>query len=372
MSSHAHDGMLKRTLLAATLALSTALPVLGQVDARVPSTQRPSPLESVLDAAKALEPLETVMVSVDGELLAERGYRGHSVGDPTNIKSASKTVVATLVGMAIARGDIDSVDQPIADFLADDFPENPDPRLSEITVGNLLSMQAGLQPTSGPEYGRWVASRNWVRNALERDFETDPGGPMLYSTGSTHLLSAILTEATGESTLALARDYFEPVDDFAIGGWERDPQGIYLGGNQMAMSPRSLLAFSEVWRSGGLAEDGTRLLTAEWVDKAWTEYTHSRFTGDGYGYGWFLREIGGEEVHYAWGYGGQMLYIVPSLGLSVVMTSDENLPSAANGHRDHLHELLAEIIGVVRDEAAEVEPDAVPPAATQPERKPTG
>src|SRR5690606_36146316 len=140
------------------------------------------------------------------------------------------------------------------------------------------------------------------------------------------------------------RDWFAPVDDFAIGGWERDPQGIYLGGNQMAMSPRSLLAFGEVYRNGGLAPDGTRVISEDWIEQSWIERTQSRFTGDGYGYGWFLRDIAGADVRYAWGYGGQMLYIVPELALSVVMTSDENSPSAANGHRDALHALMGEII----------------------------
>ncbi|MDV3250879.1 beta-lactamase family protein [Devosia sp. BK] len=307
-------------------------------------------LAPILENAETLEPLETVMVAVDGKIIAERGYAGHTVDEPTNIKSASKTVVSALVGIAIDKGLIDGVDQKISDFLSDDFPEDADPRLNDVTVGNLLSMQAGLAPTSGPNYGRWVASRNWVREALDQPFETDPGGRMLYSTGSTHLLSAILTKASGESSLALAREWFGAVDDFGIGGWERDPQGIYLGGNQMAMSPRSLLAFGEVYRTGGLAPDGSRVLSAEWVEQSWTERTNSRFTGDGYGYGWFLREIGGEDVRYAWGYGGQMLYIVPSLDLTVVMTSDENSPSAGNGHRDALHTLLAEIIGAVRDE----------------------
>jgi len=341
--------MLTRPLLLAAALLAT-LPVSAQ------------DLDSILENATSLEPLEAVMVSVDGEIIAERGYDGHSVDDPTNIKSASKTVVSALIGMAIDRGDIESADQPIADFLADDFPEDADPRLNDITIGNLLSMQAGLAPTSGPNYGRWIASANWVRNALAQDFETDPGGPMLYSTGSSHLLSAILTKATGESSLAVARDWFADVDDFRIGGWERDRQGIYLGGNQMAMSPRSLLAFGEVYRNDGLNAEGERVISQDWITKSWTQRTTSRFTGDGYGYGWFLREIGGEDVRYAWGYGGQMLYVVPSLELTVVMTSDENSPSAANGHRDALHALLGEIIAAVKAE----QPEAAPvPAKTE-------
>ena len=158
-----------------TLLLAVVIPVCLPAYA-----QQGPPLAAILDEAAQLEPLETVMVAVDGELIAERGYAGHSVDTPTNIKSASKTIVSALVGMAIDRGVLDGVDQPIADFLADDFPENPDPRLEQITIGNLLSMQAGLTPTSGPNYGRWVASGNWVRAALDQPFANDPGGSMLY------------------------------------------------------------------------------------------------------------------------------------------------------------------------------------------------
>ncbi|WP_172123333.1 MULTISPECIES: serine hydrolase [unclassified Devosia] len=305
-------------------------------------------LAQILTTAEQLEPLETVIVAQHGEVLAERGYRGHSVTDPTNIKSASKTILATLVGIAIERGVLEGVDQPIATILDEELPDDPDPRLERVTIGNLLSMQAGLQPTSGPNYGRWIASRNWVRAALDQPFADEPGGRMLYSTGSSHLLSAALTEATGETTLALARDWLGGIEGFSIAGWERDPQGIYLGGNEMAMSPRSLLAFGEMFRSGGLAANGERVLPQSWIDQSWTRRTTSRFNADGYGYGWFLTSIGGEEVRYAWGYGGQMLYLVPALDLTVVMTSDASLPAASTGHRDDLKALLAQIIAAVR------------------------
>lgn len=326
----------------------------------IPATSVAQELDALLDDAARLDALEVVLVSQDGEMIAERSYGGHSPDAPTNIKSASKTVISALVGIAIERGVLEGVEQKLVELLPDDLPEDADPRLDDITVGHLLSMQAGLAPTSGANYGRWVVSRNWVRSALSQPFETDPGGRMLYSTGSTHLLSAILTREGEASTLALAREWFAPVDEFAIGGWERDPQGIYLGGNQMAMSPRSLLAFGEVFRNDGIAENGERVISEEWIAQSWTQRTNSRFTGDGYGYGWFLRDIAGEPVRYAWGYGGQMLYVVPSLELSVVMTSDENSPSAANGHRDALHALMGDIIVAVRD----TENAAIPEAAT--------
>jgi CubicO group peptidase (beta-lactamase class C family) len=310
--------------------------------------QPPLTLASILGDAQELEPLKTVLVSQNGKIVAERAFNGHSLGASTNIKSASKSIISCLVGMAIDRGLLEGPEQKIAPILRAELPENPDPRIHEITIGNLLSMQAGLGRMSGPNYGRWVASGNWVRFALAAPFDADPGGPMLYSTASTHLLSAILTKVGRRSALALARDWLEPVEDFRIGSWERDPQGIYLGGNQMAMSARSLLAFGEIYRNGGRTPAGRQVISQDWIDRSWQVRTHSRFSGDGYGYGWFLRTIGGEEVKFGWGYGGQMLYIVPSLGLTVVMTSEESGPSARSGYRDQLHDLLAEIIGVVK------------------------
>lgn len=339
--------MIKRRTLLSVLPLALAAPqVLAQAVPQPPA-RNPS-IKNVLDDARSLEALKVVLVSREGELLAERAFNGHSIGESTNIKSASKSVISAMVGIAINNGLLEGVDQPIAPLLESELPRDRDPRLSEVTIGNLLSMQAGLARMSGPNYGRWVSSRNWVRFALSEPFDGEPGGQMLYSTASTHLLSAILTRVGRKSTLALAREWLEPVEGFRIGSWERDPQGIYLGGNQMAMTASSLLAFGRLYQNDGKTEKGVQVIPQDWIKQSWTPRTNSRFSGDGYGYGWFLRRIGGEDVKFGWGYGGQMLYVVPSLGLTVVMTSNENAPSARTGYRDDLHLLLGEIIGAVR------------------------
>ncbi len=332
-----------RVVALALVALTVlTLPAAAQVAAPV------STLLEELALRQELGPLKTVMVARDGKVLAERGYRGNRVTDSTNIKSASKSIISALVGIAIDKGLLEGPDQKIAPILKTDLPASPDPRINDITIGNLLSMQAGLGRLSGPNYGRWVASSNWVRTALAQPFDDDPGGEMLYSTASTHLLSAILTKVSGKSTLALASDWLGLLEGFRIGSWDRDPQGIYLGGNQMAMSARSLLAFGELYRNGGRATSGQQLVSSEWIAASWQHRTNSRFSGDEYGYGWFGRQIAGEEIHFAWGYGGQMLYIVPSLDLTVVMTSAESGPSARNGYRDALHLVLGEIITRVK------------------------
>lgn len=330
-------------LLGACLLL--AAPFVSATPPDTSTAAQAQALDTVLDDAQTMSPLRTVLVARDGIVLAERGYHGASPTRPANIKSASKSVVSALVGIAIERGLLEGVDQPIAPLLADRLPPDPDPRLAQVTIGHLLSMQAGLESTSGRGYGSWVAQRDWVRAALARPFAQAPGGTMVYSTGSTHLLSAILTRVGGKPTRELAREWLGPQAGFAIASWDRDPQGIDFGGNQMAMTPRSLLAFGEIYRNHGRSTSGEQLLPATWIAQSWVPRTRSVYTGDGYGYGWFARTIGGQDVRFAWGHGGQMLYVVPALGMTVAMTSDPDARAAGSGHLADLHALLARILG---------------------------
>lgn len=300
----------------------------------------PALLGRALDTAGNLEPLRSLIVAQDGRIIAERRFSGPPTDRPVNVKSVSKVVIAALTGIAIARGMFTGTDQTIAPLLADKLPADPDPRLHRITLDHLLSMRAGLERTSGVNYGSWVTSRDWVRHALSRPFVAEPGGPMLYSTGNSHLLSAALTRASGRSTLALARAWLGEPLGIAVPAWPRDPQGIYFGGNDMLLSPRALLRLAEMHRLGGML-DGRRVLPEAWVRACWTPRTTSAFTGARHGYAWFLAESGGHRRHFAWGFGGQMIHVVPSLGLSIVMTSDPTQRSGGSGgHARDLHGLV--------------------------------
>lgn len=300
-------------------------------------------LEPVLEQAQRLDRLRTLIVARNGEILIERAFRGPPPDRPVNVKSVAKSLISALVGIAIDRDLLQGVEQPIAPILRDRLPKNPDPRLARITVGDLLSMRAGLERTSGPNYGRWVSSRDWVRFALARPFVDEPGGRMLYSTGSSHLLSAILTKVSGRTTLQLAREWLGQPLGIAIPPWTRDPQGIYFGGNEMALSPRALLRFGEMYRQDGRI-DGGQVVPRTWIEASWRPLTSSPFTGHSCGYGWFVAQAGSHPVYYAWGYGGQMLYVVPDLALTVVITSDPDHPSGRDGYVRVLHALLADAI----------------------------
>jgi CubicO group peptidase (beta-lactamase class C family) len=119
-----------------------------------PATAQQTRLEAAFTRAAGLEPLHTLIVAQHGTVLAERRFRGPPPDQPVNIKSASKSVLAALVGIAIARGHRRGVDQPMAPLLQDKMPSAADPRLSQITIGNLLAMRAGQERTSGTLYGR--------------------------------------------------------------------------------------------------------------------------------------------------------------------------------------------------------------------------
>jgi CubicO group peptidase (beta-lactamase class C family) len=276
-----------------------------------------------------------------GNIVGERYFRGAAATTPANIKSASKSVISALVGIALHEGKLRALDQPLAELLPADA-RGLDSAKRAITLEDLLTMRAGLQSTSFGNYGAWVSSRNWVRDALRRPMVAPPGhlgGPMLYSTGSTHLLSAALARATGMSTHAYAQRVLARPLGFRLRGWTTDPQGIHFGGNEMRMTPREMLAFGTLYLNGGRAPDSTQVVPRAWIDSSWVVRTHSPFNGNGYGYGWWHRRLGGHDVHFAWGYGGQFVFVVPDLQLVVVTTSDPDM-ERERGHLDAIYGLL--------------------------------
>ena len=150
-----------------------------------------------------------------------------------------------------------------------------------------------------------------------------PGARMIYSTGNTHLLSAILSKATGLSPLEFARQNLGEKLGFRLAPWPQDPQGIYFGGNDMELTPRQMLAFGQLFLDGGEYR-GRHVVSPEWIDASFETRTESeREPGRYYGYGWWIRDMAGFRTPYAWGFGGQFILIVPAIDLVVVTTSME-------------------------------------------------
>lgn len=318
-------------------AKSESVPPPAAVKRAMAPTLDSSRLAAAYDRARELPRLRSMLVQWKGEIVGEEYFHGATQSSRANIKSASKSVISVLIGIALARGDIDSTNQPIGELLRAET-RGLDSVKRGITVSNLLSMRAGLQSTSFDQYGSWVTSRNWVANALRRPMVAEPGGDMIYSTGSTHLLSAILTRASGTSTHRYAQMHlFQPLG-IELRPWQRDPQGIFFGGNDMYLTPRQMLAFGKLYLDRGRVGE-RQILPAEWVDSSWTERTSSPWNGNRYGYGWWTRTSQQHTVRFAWGYGGQFIFVVPELQLIVVTTSDSET-SRDGSHTWTLHRIL--------------------------------
>ena len=311
--------------------------------------------EALDGEARQLARLHSLIVSRRGELIFERYYNGIRPERPANIKSASKSVISALVGIAVDRKLVPSVNTPIATY----FPEllkDPDPRKRGITVEHLLTMRPGLEGTSNRNYGAWVTSKNWVRHALARPMFAAPGEEMEYSTGNTHLLSAILTRATGTTTWAFANEALARPLGFTLPQWPRDPQGIYFGGNDMLMTPRQMVAFGELYLNQGKTSAGAQVVPAAWVQRSCDGRARNRrpggpgFNGNvddplrdrEYGFGWWVYEIRGYDTCFAWGYGGQYIFVLPELDMVIVTTSSPDVSEERRGHRRALFNVLNE------------------------------
>ena len=309
--------------------------------ARIDATRLQTILSNFETAAKEQHRIKAVVVSLGGKTVFAKAFRGPSADRTVNIKSVSKTVVATLLGVARQRSVIDSLDQTLGELAPELIPSGASARIASLTLQNLVTMQAGLERTSGRAYGVWVNSENWIHHVLSRPFVDEPGGRMLYSTGDTHVLGAVLSQLTGRSLYELANDWLGKPLGIKFAPWTRDPQGYYLGGNEMALSPLHLVKLGELYLANGVI-NGQKLLDPNWVQDAFTPRTRSVYSGDGYGYGWFLRQLADEPAAYARGYGGQVLHVLPNMSLAVVITSDEKQRARSNGYMGVLHKLVAE------------------------------
>jgi CubicO group peptidase (beta-lactamase class C family) len=185
-----------------------------------------------------------------------------------------------------------------------------------------------------------VTSRNWVRHALDRPMVSDPGTSMEYSTGTSHILSAILTKAARKSTHQLAAEVLAKPLGIALARWPRDPQGIYFGGNEMLMTPRQMATFGELYLNRGRAQ-GRQIVPSEWVEASCVPRTRSRWDRDReYGYGWWIQEFGGHRACFAWGFGGQYIFVFRDLDLVVAVTSATTVSEERRGYRRQLFGLL--------------------------------
>ncbi|MBN8532571.1 MAG: serine hydrolase [Rhizobiales bacterium] len=260
----------------------------------------------------------------DGKLIIEH-YQGEAQPDSyVGIASVTKSITAILVGIALDKGVLKSVDQPLTDFFPELDAPDVDPKSRTITLAHLLSLSAGwaVSPSDEPPEN--------PLDALKRQVTLTPGETFQYDNASSHLIAIALARAIGGPLETFAEKHlFEPL---GIKGylWGRDNQGRVLGWHRMQFTLRDTLKFGQLVLDKGEWQ-GRRVVSAGWIEAMLTRRNAGGpYTNMPYGYQWYLFRTPDRkhEAVMGIGYGGQFLYVVPELRTAVVITHVRDQRSA--------------------------------------------
>ncbi|MHA1551359.1 MAG: serine hydrolase domain-containing protein [Candidatus Heimdallarchaeaceae archaeon] len=273
--------------------------------------------------------IESLLVIKDGYLVVEEYLQEDTAETRQIVYSVTKSFMSTLIGIAIDEDYIESVNQKMFDFLYD--ASIPNIELKEnITIYHLLTMTSGIAwnenvPFDSPLNNKtqMKASDNWVEYVLSCEMDCEPGTTFNYNTGGSHLLSAILEEAIGNSSLEYATEHI--LDSLGISNisWFQDPQGIYFGGSLLELLPRDMAKFGYLFLNNG-SWDGTQIISKEWVQDAAnaTIYVNSEYS---YGYQWWYYTL--KNYYFASGLYMQQIFVISEYDIVVVITADERVNS---------------------------------------------
>lgn len=260
--------------------------------------------------------LDSLLIIRNGYLVKENYYNGYNKTAMHLAYSLTKSVISALVGIAIEEEYL-NLSQKMIDFFPDREIANMDSRKGNITIEHLLTMTSGLDWTD-TLLVFWLVSENQVQYVLDRPMKHEPGAVFNYNTGSTHILSAILQNVTGKSTLQYAQEkLFGPlgIEDYE---WADDNQGIYYGGHGLSLISRDMAKFGFLYLNNGTWEE-EQLVTKEWVTNT-TQLEVVINNELDYGHLWWIWT--NHSAYMAIGIFGQYIVVFQDYDLVIVMTAN--------------------------------------------------
>ncbi len=288
----------------------------------------PDTLAKAFEKAENLDFLYSLLIIKNGKLVAEKYYNGKTASDPHDVHSVSKSFTSALIGIAIDKRFISSVNKKIMDYFPEYRSLNIDQRIYSITIGHLLTMTGGFDWGESIDYWvEYMTSPDRIKYILELPLRHNPGEDWNYSSVQTDLLSIIVSRASGMTTYDFAEKYlFEPLD-ITIRGWIQYPGGWYSGGHKMFFAPRDMARFGYLYLNNGKI-NSERIIAPRWINDSIEPIPEYNSPDDffnkdkGYGYCWWLSTIQDHKVYSARGRGGQSIFVIPDSDLIVVTTCE--------------------------------------------------
>jgi CubicO group peptidase (beta-lactamase class C family) len=263
--------------------------------------------------------IHSLILVRNGSVVVDAYFYPYDGSTTHEVASVTKSVMTTLIGIAVDQGKL-SLDDPMLAFFPDRTISNRDARKESITVRHLASMSSGLECSSERDEATLQEMRvneDWVQFALDRPVMWQPGTHFVYCSPAMHLLSPILQQATGMTALDFARQYlFEPLGIHDV-MWLTDPQGYNRGSEGLYLHPHDMAKLGYLWLNNGNWE-GEQIVSREWVENS--VKPQMELGGDDYyGYGWWV-STDDPQAYNADGRGGQHIAVVPAWKLMVVTT----------------------------------------------------
>jgi CubicO group peptidase (beta-lactamase class C family) len=278
-------------------------------------------LEMLRNIQSSTLDFHSILIIRNGTIVTEAYWAPYNKNIIHNVKSASKSIISALVGIALEKKYLNNLHQKVSEF----FPEYVhDQSKQDISLYDLLTMTAGFNwmEDSGPNP---YDLENWNKIPM-RD---KPGDKFEYNTTLTHMMSAILTKVSGESTKNFSDTYlFNPLGIKSY-RWTKSSDGYYHGGSDIFLTPRDMAKFGYLFLNKGKWNQ-QQIVSEEWAKESTSLKVkipdNVSYAMDlDYGYWWWIQEKG----YMAWGAGGQYIIVRPDLDLVVVIT--------ANGFNDINH-----------------------------------
>lgn len=357
-------GRMRRWLVVLLLSIGLVGGCAAPVSAPRPSVDPPAPsvsrapesspelpnfaseLESAIsvDQTRALDNIESVLVSVQGRLVGEHYRHEATPTTHTHVWSVAKSVVSTLAGIAIAEGKIDDLDQTVAELLPQ-HRRQMSAAMSRATLRQLLTMSSGLTDQIYVE--QTSASDDSLRTLLALPLDTERF--FSYSNVSAHLVAAIVAERVGMPLLSYARSRLftplgietsvaytgeetalQPSPAFLSAGfaWATTSDGRQHGCCMLKLTGRDMIKIGRLHVQDG-RWNGRRLLPAGWVREA----TAASEANADYGLMWWRQSVDGRDAYAALGAFGQMILVVPKLSAVITVSSRRAGDSSVEGDK---------------------------------------
>lgn len=284
-------------------------------------------LDHAAQRATQLPRFRALVVARHGRLAFERYFGGADAATLHDVRSVTKSIVSALTGIAAADGSLPDLDASIGQYLEGAYELDDSDR--NITVRHLLEMTSGYQwnESNGSDYNEWILNGgDHVQYLLDRPLAATPGVQWRYNSAAVHMLGVILEHATGMTLPDFAeQSLFAPAGIGPV-RWESLHDGRVNGGSGIDLRARDLLRLGQLYLQRG--RSGSRQIVPElWVDGTTTTSYQVRATVGplsrvNYGRLWWTADAASAPAFFAWGFGGQFVYVVPSLELVVVATTE--------------------------------------------------